>query len=82
MGSASTIAAAEAIGCDATGLELDAEYFRLAEKAIPRLSALSPQFKGQEIELELNGSVEGEKGNELAFALAEPASNYGRAKLQ
>ena len=40
MGSGSTIAAAEAIGYDATGLELDAQYFRLAEKSIPRLTAL------------------------------------------
>ncbi len=64
----------------ATSLELDAQYFRLAEKAIPQLRARYPRFKGQEIEIELNGSVEEEKENQLAFALAEPASSYGRAK--
>jgi len=32
MGSGSTIAAAEAVGYAATGLELDTEHFRLAEK--------------------------------------------------
>ncbi len=80
MGSGSTIAAAEAVGYEATGLELDAEYFHLAKKAIPRLSALYPQFKGEEIEIELNGSVEEEKENQLALALAEPASSYGRAR--
>ena len=46
MGSGSTIAAAEAIGYTATGLELDSEYFHLAEKAIPRLGTLYPHFKG------------------------------------
>src|SRR6266481_4955219 len=80
MGSGSTIAAAQAIGYEAIGLELDAQYFRLAEKAIPRLTALYPQFKGQEIEIELNGSVEEEKENQLAFALAEHAPSYGRTK--
>src|SRR2546423_9448365 len=45
MGSGSTIAAAKAIGYSSTGLELDAEYFHLAEKAIPRFAALDPRFK-------------------------------------
>lgn len=45
MGSGSTIAAARAIGYEAVGLELDSEYFHLAEKAIPRLAALYPHFK-------------------------------------
>src|SRR6266487_1334907 len=58
MGSGSTIAAAEAAGYHSTGLELDGEYFRLAQKAIPRLARLYPQIQGQEIELELDGNVE------------------------
>lgn len=40
-GAGSTIAAAEAIGYKAEGIELDAQYVSLAERAIPRLSALS-----------------------------------------
>src|SRR5437773_10561363 len=52
MGSDSTIAAAEAIGYKSSGLDLDPEYFRLAGKAIPRLAALYPHFKAQEIEVE------------------------------
>lgn len=40
-GAGSTIAAANAIGYKATGVELDARYVSLAEEAIPRLSALS-----------------------------------------
>jgi len=43
------------------GLELDIEYFRLAERAIPQLAALYPEFKGQAIDVELNGSVEREE---------------------
>ena len=70
MGSGSTIAAADAVGYTATGLELDREYFRLAETAIPRLAALYPEFKGQAIDLELSGSVErDERQDQLALVL-------------
>jgi len=76
MGSGSTIAAAEAIGYDSTGLELDVEYFQLAQNAIPRLAALYPRFEGQEIEVELNGNVEYESENQTAFVLAEKSPEY------
>jgi tRNA G10 N-methylase Trm11 len=76
MGSGSTVAAAEAVGYDSTGLELDAEYFQLAQKAIPRLAALYPYFDGQEIEIELNGNVEYEVENQTAFVLAEKPVAY------
>ena len=76
MGSGSTIAAAEAIGYDSIGLELDAEYFQLAQKAIPRLAALYPYFDGQEIEIELNGNVEYDSENQTAFVLAEKSPAY------
>lgn len=36
MGSGSTIAAAEAIGYDSVGIELDESYFEMAENAIPK----------------------------------------------
>jgi tRNA G10 N-methylase Trm11 len=79
MGSGSTIAAAEAVGYASTGLEIDAEYFHLAERAIPRLAALYPQFKGQAIEIELNGNVEAEAPeSQLALTLAERPPAYGR----
>ena len=78
MGSGSTIAAAKAIGYAATGLEIDAEYFHLAERAIPRLAALYPDFKGQTIEIELNGNVEAEAPeHQLALSLAERPPAYG-----
>ncbi|HTX20838.1 MAG TPA: site-specific DNA-methyltransferase [Candidatus Aquilonibacter sp.] len=76
MGSGSTIAAAEAIGYNSIGLELDAEYFQLAQKAVPRLAALYPCFNGQEIEIELNGNVEYESENQTAFVLAEKSPAY------
>ena len=41
MGGGSTIAAALAVGYDSMGVELDPEYFRMAEQSIPRLARLS-----------------------------------------
>ena len=39
-GAGSTLAAANAVGYDSVGVELDAEYFSLAQTAIPELTAL------------------------------------------
>jgi site-specific DNA-methyltransferase (adenine-specific) len=41
MGAGSTIAAAEAVGVQAIGVERNAEYFKLATAAIPRLKAVA-----------------------------------------
>jgi site-specific DNA-methyltransferase (adenine-specific) len=46
MGSGSTIAAAEACGLRSIGVEVNKEYFRLAEEAIPKLTALSVREVG------------------------------------
>lgn len=40
MGGGSTLAAANAVGYDSRGVELDKEFFELAKKAIPALAAL------------------------------------------
>lgn len=40
MGSGSTLAAAEALGFASIGLEINAEYFALAQRAVPLLSAI------------------------------------------
>jgi site-specific DNA-methyltransferase (adenine-specific) len=40
-GSGSTLAAANAIGYDSIGTEKDARYVALAQKAIPKLAALT-----------------------------------------
>ena len=50
MGSGSTVAAAAACGLQSIGIEIDEEYFRMAQDVIPRLAAMS------EKELGSNGS--------------------------
>src|SRR3990172_1048101 len=43
MGSGSTIAAAAACGLESIGLEVNGEYFQMAERAIPRLASIRCQ---------------------------------------
>jgi site-specific DNA-methyltransferase (adenine-specific) len=51
MGSGSTIAAAEAVGYSAFGVETDKTYFEQAHKAIPKLASLYPGFDGSCLDL-------------------------------
>ncbi|MBI2927857.1 MAG: site-specific DNA-methyltransferase [Verrucomicrobia bacterium] len=51
MGSGSSIAAAEAVGYESIGVEIDEEFFRLAQSAIPRLAALYAGSAGDELEM-------------------------------
>ncbi|NNJ09492.1 hypothetical protein EKD04_004030 [Chloroflexales bacterium ZM16-3] len=44
LGAGSTIAAAEAIGYESVGVELDEHYYAIAEKAIPQLAKLYPKL--------------------------------------
>jgi site-specific DNA-methyltransferase (adenine-specific) len=77
MGSGSTVAAAEAVGYDSIGIELDKEYFKLAERSIPRLAALYPGFTGGELEMNGEyGSVDHEDGQQLSMVLAEKKVMY------
>jgi DNA modification methylase len=77
MGSGSTIAAAEAVGYDSVGVELDSEYYKLAELSIPRLAALYPDFTGQELRMNGEyGSIEREDKQQLAIVLSEKAPIY------
>ena len=63
------------------GVELDADYFRLAEKAIPRLAALYPDFTGGQFEMEAGrDSVPRPDANQLDFVLAEESSAYSSEK--
>lgn len=49
MGAGSTLAAANAVGYESCGVELDSEFFALAAKAVPQLAALP--IKDSQIEL-------------------------------
>jgi len=78
MGSGSTIAAADAVAYDSIGVELDADYFRLAQKSIPRLAALYREYKGEELEMDIGyGPTSKEDERQLSMALTEPVASYG-----
>jgi DNA modification methylase len=49
MGSGATIAAAEALGYQSIGLEIDHNYFEIAKTAIPLFAALPVELPGYEI---------------------------------
>ena len=71
MGSGSTVAAAEAVGYESVGVEIDAQYFALAKKAVPQLAALYPGFQGDDTVLEADYGQSAPNGDQLDFALAE-----------
>lgn len=71
MGSGSTIAAADAVGYDAIGVELDDSYFRLAKECIPRLAALYPDFLGDDLMMNGSTAFESENPQQMSLMLAE-----------
>lgn len=77
MGSGSTIAAAEAVGYDSIGLELDEQYFSLARKSIPRLSGLYPDFHGQKLDLDdASDPADYAAADQMTFSLVEAQTAY------
>jgi site-specific DNA-methyltransferase (adenine-specific) len=77
MGSGSTLAAAQVVGYDSLGIELDGDYFRLAGKAIPRLAALYPEFTGSELEMDAGyAPAPHEDEKQMGLALAETTVPY------
>ncbi|MCO8267448.1 site-specific DNA-methyltransferase [Haloferax sp. AB510] len=48
MGSGSTVAAAEAIGYDSVGIELDDSYYEMAKQSIPRFAEISTPIEQRE----------------------------------
>ena len=71
MGSGSTIAAANAVGYQSLGVEIDAQYFAMAKKAVPQLAALYPTFQGETTELEASYAPVPANDDQLALALAD-----------
>lgn len=82
MGSGSTIAAAQAVGYAAQGVEIDQQYFEEAQKAIPRLASLYPDFDGSALQMAVDYSAPAPHDDaQLAFVLAEePPTGFGKTK--
>ena len=57
MGAGSTIAAASAVGYASVGLEIDPDYYDVAEKGIPKLAAF--QVGGAQLPLAFTGETDG-----------------------
>jgi hypothetical protein len=55
----------------AVGIEIDAQYFDLARKAIPKLAVLYPTFQGETTEMEAGYAPAPPNGDQLALALAD-----------
>jgi DNA modification methylase len=83
MGSGSTIAAAEAIGYRSIGIEIDKDYFHLAEGAIPELAALYPTFGGEQLEFDSSDCPQEAVAEvQLTMALAETPPPYKTRKAK
>ena len=68
--------AAEAVGYRSAGIEIDKDYFRLAEASIPRLAALYPTFEGDKLEFDSSDyPQEAVEEGQLTMALAESAGH-------
>jgi hypothetical protein len=78
MDSGLTIAAAEAVSYRSVGIEIDKDYFRLAETSFPKLVALYPPFQGDELEFDSsNYPQEAVEESQLTIGLAEPPARHG-----
>ena len=57
------------------GIEIDAQCFALAKKAVPQLAALYPTFQGETTELEADYAPLPPNGDQLALALADKVTH-------
>ena len=71
MGSGSAIAAAEAVGYTSIGVEIDEQYFRVAQHTIPKLAALYPGFDGTGLEHPIHKDDNKADGIEVSHAPAQ-----------
>jgi DNA modification methylase len=54
-GSGATLGAAEALGYQSIGVELDREYFEMGQRSVPLLSKLYPDFRGEHLLIASDG---------------------------
>lgn len=78
MGSGSTMAAVSFLGYDGIGIEIDPEYYALAEQAIPQLTALYPGMTGETLDCPEANGTRPEYQEQLVFL--EPQTKYGSRK--
>ena len=74
MGSGSTMAAVSFLGYDGIGMEIDPEFYALAENAIPRLTALYPGMTGETLDCPEANGTRPEYQEQLV--LLEPRARY------
>ena len=78
MGGGSTIAAALALGYESIGIESDAVFYRMAERAIPKLAELN-FLREQDWKYEGSKAGEGRGGRTHTFGVKLPADRFARA---
>ena len=77
MGASSALAAAEAVGYESIGIELDEIYFEQAEASISRLAALYSRFIGDEMTMQnFSSTAPIPNGEQLSMLLAEGSAPY------
>lgn len=74
MGSGSTLAAASCVGVDAIGMEIDPDFYSLAEHAIPQLSILYPGMNGGTLDFPEKYGAQKEYSEQMV--LLEPRKKY------
>lgn len=65
MGSGSTVAAAAAVGYESLGIEIDPQFFALAQQAVPTLSRLYPGMTGHSLDMVDAEDLSGSKSDQL-----------------
>ncbi len=77
IASGSTIADAQTVGYRSIGIDIDRDYFHLAEASIPKLAALYPAFEGDQLEFDSSDyPQEAVEEGQLTMALAEEPARY------